>query len=82
MGEKVSFTPEQISLLIKVAAAKMGKDPLMLRKELENGSLDSLLGGMGADKDKVRDMLGNKNELEQMLSSPQVIAMIRGMMGK
>ena len=82
MGEKVSFTPEQISLLIKVAAAKMGKDPLMLRKELENGSLDSLLGGMGADKEKVRGMLNDKQELEAMLSSPQIKAIIREMMGK
>ena len=51
MSNGQGLTPEQLGILLKVASAKMGKDPIQLKKELSDGSyqvqaiLKEMLGG-------------------------------------
>ena len=44
MSEGQGLTPEQLGILLKVASAKVGKDPIQLKKELSDGSYDQVLG--------------------------------------
>ncbi len=81
MAEKGYFTPEQMSVLLKIASAKLGKDPIMLRQELESGSYDSILSGMGADKERLHRLLNDKQGLEALLSSQEVKTILKEIMG-
>lgn len=81
LSEKRSFGPEQISVLLKIASARLGKDPIMLRQELENGSYDNILKGVGADKQKLQELLQDKKGLESLLSSPEVKTILKEIIG-
>ena len=43
MAEPSRYTPEQLSILLRIAAGKLGRDPVKLQEELQNGRLDGLL---------------------------------------
>ena len=45
MAEPSRYTPEQLSILLRIAAGKLGRDPVKLQEELQNGRLDGLLPG-------------------------------------
>ena len=64
MSEGQGLTPEQLGILLKVASAKVGKDPIQLKKELSDGSYDQVLGAIGADQEKVKAMM--ESELDYM----------------
>ena len=46
MAEPSRYTPEQLSILLRIAAGKLGRDPVKLQEELQNGRLDGLLQGL------------------------------------
>ena len=81
MSEGQGLTPEQLGILLKVASAKVGKDPIQLKKELSDGSSDQVLGAIGADQEKVKAMMENRAAMEELLGSPQVQAILREMLG-
>ena len=66
------YTPEQLSILLRIAAGKLGRDPVKLQEELQNGRLDGLLQSLGADREKVNALLSDREGLSQLLQSPQV----------
>ena len=81
MSNGQGLTPEQLGILLKVASAKMGKDPIQLKKELSDGSYDQVLGAIGADQQKLRAMMEDRAAMEQLLGSSQVPAMLKEMLG-
>ena len=81
MSEGQGLTPEQLGILLKVASAKVGKDPIQLKKELSNGSYDQVLGAIGADQQKLRAMMEDRAAMEQLLGSSQVQAILKEMLG-
>ncbi len=81
MSNGQGLTPEQLGILLKVASAKMGKDPIQLKKELSNGSYDQVLGAIGADQQKLRAMMEDRAAMEQLLGSSQVQAILKEMLG-
>lgn len=50
MAEPSRYTPEQLSILLRIAAGKLGRDPVKLQEELQNGRLDGLLQSLGAPR--------------------------------
>ena len=50
----------------------MGRDPVKLQEELQNGRLDGLLQSLGADREKANALLSDREGLSQLLQSPQV----------
>lgn len=81
MSSGQGLTPEQLGILLKVASAKMGKDPIQLKKELSDGSYDQVLGAIGADQQKLRAMMEDRAAMEQLLGSSQVQAILKEMLG-
>ncbi|MCI9195895.1 MAG: hypothetical protein HFF14_10025 [Angelakisella sp.] len=81
MSNGQGLTPEQLGILLKVASAKMGKDPIQLKKELSDGSYDQVLGAIGADQQKLRAMMEDRAAMEQLLGSSQVQAILKEMLG-
>lgn len=82
MNEKPRLTPEQLSVLLKIVAKRTGRDPINLRNELNTGGADGLIGALGADREKLQALMNNRQELEALLSSPQVQAMLRELLGQ
>ena len=81
MSNGQGLTPEQLGILLKVASAKMGKDPIQLKKELSDGSYDQVRGAIGADQQKLRAMMEDRAAMEQLLGSSQVQAILKEMLG-
>ena len=50
MAEPSRYTPEQLSILLRIAAGKLGRDPVKLQEELQNGRLDGLLQSLEIGK--------------------------------
>ena len=73
MAEPSRYTPEQLSILLRIAAGKLGRDPVKLQEELQNGRLQSL----GADREKVNALLSDREGLSQLLQSPQVRTLLQ-----
>lgn len=71
MAEPAPYTPEQLSILLRIAAGKLGRDPVQLQRELQAGRLDALLQSLGADREKVTALLNDKAGLSQLLQSEQ-----------
>ena len=40
MADTPRYTPEQLSILLRVAAGKLGRVPVKLQDDLQNGRLD------------------------------------------
>ena len=72
MADTPRYAPEQLSILLRVAAGKLGRDPVKLQDDLQNGRLDGLLQSLGADREKVTALLSDREGLAQLLQSEQV----------
>ena len=72
MADTPRYTPEQLSILLRVAAGKLGRAPVKLQDDLQNGRLDGLLQSLGADREKVTALLSDREGLAQLLQSEQV----------
>ena len=72
MADTPRYTPEELSILLRVAAGKLGRDPVKLQDDLQNGRLDGLLQSLGADREKVTALLSDREGLAQLLQSEQV----------
>ena len=72
MADTPRYTPEQLSIILRVAAGKLGRDPVKLQDDLQNGRLDGLLQSLGADREKVTALLSDREGLAQLLQSEQV----------
>ena len=77
MAEPAPYTPEQLSILLRIAAGKLGRDPVQLQRELQAGRLDALLQSLGADREKVTALLNDKAGLSQLLQSEQVRTLLQ-----
>ena len=81
MSDSVRFTPEQLSILLRVAAGKLGRDPVALAEDLKNGQMDGLLSAMGADREKATSLLNDREKLTQLLQSEQVKVLLQQILG-
>ena len=77
MADTPRYTPEQLSILLRIAAGKLGRDPVKLQEELQNGQLEGLLQSRGADREKVRSLLSDRENLSQVLQSEQVRTLLQ-----
>ena len=77
MADTPRYTPEQLSILLRVAAGKLGRDPVKLQDDLQNGRLDGLLQSLGADSEKVTALLSDREGLAQLLQSEQVSQLLQ-----
>ena len=77
MAESPRYTPEQLSILLRIAAGKLGRDPVQLQEELQNGKLDGLLQSLGADRERALALLNDREGLTRLLQSEQVRSLLQ-----
>lgn len=59
---------DQLSALLGIVAKKLGKSPEALEQELKSGNISD---------ERVKQVIGNKEELQGLMESPQVKALLR-----
>jgi len=77
----LNLSDEKVNALLKMAAAKLGKNPEELKSQLQSGSLDNLNLSPDASK-QVQNFLNNPKAREELLANPNVKNMLANMMGK
>lgn len=69
---------DSINHLIHEAGKRTGVDPQSLKKTIDSGKLDDLLSKMNPkDAEKFRQIIGNPQLAQQMLSTPQAKMLIK-----
>lgn len=77
----VQLPPEQMNALLQMASRQLGQDPQQLRRQLENGQLGKVLGGLNPQQTaQINALLKSPQQVEQLLRSPQVRDMINRLM--
>ncbi|MBO5929313.1 MAG: hypothetical protein J6Q42_04770 [Clostridia bacterium] len=76
------ITPEQLGALLQFAANRLGTTPEQLAETVQSGGLSAVKDKLGADKaQKITDLVGNPQQAEQLLNSPQVQAVLAKLLG-
>lgn len=65
---KNQLSGDQLSALLGAVAKKMGKSPEALEQELKSGNISD---------ERVKQVIGNKEELQALMESPQIKALLR-----
>ncbi|MEG0542768.1 MAG: hypothetical protein RR461_06755 [Angelakisella sp.] len=68
MQGKNQLSGDQLSALLGAVAKKMGKSPEALEQELKSGNISD---------ERVKQVIGNKEELQALMESPQIKALLR-----
>lgn len=73
---------EQINMLISQLASRLGTDAGDVKSAVENGSFEKVLKNMdSAQAQKISGILSDPEQSKKILSSPQVRALIKKLMG-
>lgn len=71
MANNIGLSKEAQRELVELAGKKLGIDAVKLQQQLADGSLEKLLDTLGSSKaDKVKEILSDRQQLEQVLNSP------------
>lgn len=73
--------PEKMNALLKLAGQKLGRDPEVLKQQIESGQMDQITNGMNPEQAKqIQSVLQNPKAIGQILENPQVKRMLGELM--
>ena len=75
----MNISPEKLDMLLKTAGQRLGKDPQVLKNQLQSGSLD----GLGVDQNQQRqigDLLKDPQAMAKFFEQPQIKDMLQQLM--
>jgi len=75
----MNISPEKLDMLLKTAGQRLGKDPQVLKNQLQSGSLD----GLGIDQSQQRqigDLLKDPQAMAKFFEQPQIKDMLQQLM--
>ena len=75
----MNISPEKLDMLLKTAGQRLGKDPQVLKNQLQSGSLD----GLGIDQNQQRqigDLLKDPQAMAKFFEQPQIKDMLQQLM--
>ena len=66
--------------MIQLASSKLGVSPEKLKRTLESGNIEDMLGSMRReDADKLKKLMNDPSAKEKLLSSPEAAKIIKKM---
>ncbi len=72
-----------VDKLISIIGKKLNKDPNVLKKQLEEGKYDSVLGNLNdADNKKLQTFLKNPKLAQQVINTPGAQQMLKNILGE
>ncbi|MBQ2750997.1 MAG: hypothetical protein IJF25_00320 [Oscillospiraceae bacterium] len=75
----MNISPEKLDMLLKTAGQRLGKDPQVLKNQLQSGSLD----GLGIDQNQQRQiggLLKDPQAMAKFFEQPQIKDMLQQLM--
>ncbi len=81
MSEPFRMGPEELMRLLRAASGKPGRAPGNLVEELRSGRYDALLEAVGADREKLIQVVGDPEKMTTLLQSEPVKALLRQLLG-
>ena len=75
----MNIPPEKLDMLLKTASQRLGKDPQMLKNQLQSGSLD----GLGIDpnqQQQIGNLLKDPQAMARFFEQPQIKDMLQQLM--
>ena len=75
----MNIPPEKLDMLLKTAGQRLGKDPQMLKNQLQSGNLE----GLGIDQSQQRqigDLLKDPQAMARFFEQPQIKDMLQQLM--
>ena len=82
MANNFNLSDDKLASLLEIAGKKLGKDPQELKKQLESGQLDNVLGSLDPKaKNQVNTLLQNPKMVETMLQNDKIRNMLGGLLG-
>ena len=66
--------------MIQLASSKLGVSPEMLKRTLESGNVEDMLGSMRKeDADKLKNLMNSPSARDKLLNSPEAAKIIKKM---
>lgn len=74
---------KEIQELLNTLSQKLGKSPDTVKRNAQNGNIDSLIDGMDKKQaDKIRSILNDEEKTKQFMNNPQVKALMKKLTGE
>ena len=75
----MNISPEKLDMLLKTAGQRLGKDPQVLKNQLQSGKLDNL-GINPEQQQQIGQMLKDPQAMARFFEQPQIKQMINQLM--
>ena len=75
----MNIPPEKLDMLLKTAGARLGKDPQVLKNQLQSGRLDDL-GIDRAQQQQIGQLLKDPQAMARFFEQPQIKQMLEQLM--
>ena len=83
LANNFNISPDQMDSLLALAGKKMGKDPEKLREQMQSGQMDGILKTLNPNQQaQIQILMNNPAAIEQLMNSPKVQMLLKGLMGK
>ena len=83
LANNFNISPDQMDSLLALAGKKMGKDPEKLREQMQSGQMDGILKNLNPNQQaQIQNLMNNPAAIEQLMNSPKVQMLLKGLMGK
>ena len=79
MNNLNGISPNKLDALLKTAGKRLGKDPQMLKNQLQSGNLNGL-GVSEQQQQQIGQLLKDPQALSQFFEQPQIKQMINQLM--
>lgn len=83
MNQNSRPSQEEIERLARQAGGHLNMQPGEVRRAVESGQVDNLLGKLSADDaNRVKAVLSDENKTRELLNSPAAQALLKKLMGQ
>ncbi|MGI5967650.1 MULTISPECIES: hypothetical protein [Anaerotruncus] len=83
MSNNLNLSQDQMDSLMQMAGKKMGTDPQKLKEQMQSGQMDGILKNLNPNQQaQIQNLMNNPAAIEQLMNSPKVQMLLKGLMGK
>jgi hypothetical protein len=83
LSNNLNLSQDQMDSLMQMAGKKMGTDPQKLKEQMQSGQMDGILKNLNPNQQaQIQNLMNNPAAIEQLMNSPKVQMLLKGLMGK
>ena len=83
LSNNLNLSQDQMDSLMQMAGKKMGTDPQKLKEQMQSGQMGGILKNLNPNQQaQIQNLMNNPAAIEQLMNSPKVQMLLKGLMGK